>query len=154
MYNVNSRKDNHLSKPKKPKAVKHEPTLDLGTERMVTPPAGQPKARSARVYRVNPKLAAKASELTAAQTLTIFQTLADNPQGLTAEQIEQKVAKLGFKSKNPSAVISACLYDLRKGVASCKTANLIEIVKLEAAPSEKKPKSAKPKTAPAPTPAA
>jgi hypothetical protein len=139
--NVKDRKENHLSKPKKPKAtktVKHEPTLDLGTERMVAPPAGQPKdkkARSPRVYRANPKLAAKASELTAPQTLTIYQTLADNPQGLTAEQIEQKVAKLGFKSKNPSAVISACLYDLRKGVASCKIANLVEIAE--------KPKAAK-----------
>jgi hypothetical protein len=159
MYNVNSRKDNHLSKPKKPKAVKHEPTLDLGTERMVTPPAGQPKdkkARAARVYRINPKLATKGAELTAPQTSAIFQTLADNPLGLTAEQIEQKVAKLGFKSKNPKSVIGACLYDLRKGVASCKIANLVEIVKPEAAPTEKKPKSAKPKAEPAPaqTPAA
>jgi len=163
--NVKDRKENHLSKPKKPKAtktVKHEPTLDLGTERMVAPPAGQQKdkkARAARVYRVNPKLANKASELTAPQTIAIFEVLSHHKDGLTAAQIEEKLSKLGFQSKNPTAVIGAVLYDLRKGVASCKIANLVELVKSEAAPAEKKPKSAKPKAAkaapaPAPTPAA
>ena len=160
MDNVKDRKENHLSKPKKPKTVKHNPTiptLDLGAERMVAPPAGQPKARSARVYRVNPKLANKASELTAPQTIAIFEVLSHSKDGLTAAQIGEKLSKLGFQSKNPTAVIGAVLYDLRKGVASCKIANLVELVKSEAAPAEKKPNSAKPKAAkaaPAPTPAA
>jgi len=160
---------NRLSKPKKPKAIKTAtiPTLDLGTERMVAPPAGQPKAkkiaepkaRSARVYRVNPKLAKEAEKLTAPQTTAIYKVLSHNRDGLTAEQIREKLVKLGFKSKNPPAVIGAALYDLRKGVCSAKAAGpgLVEIVgKPEAAPAEKKPKSTKPKTeaTPAPTPAA
>jgi hypothetical protein len=96
-------------------------------------PKKAPGARAPCLYRVNPKLAARASELTAPQTAAIYEVLARNRDGLTAEQIREKLTKLGFKSKNPPAVIAACLYDLRKGVASCKTANLVELVK----PAEK-----------------
>ncbi len=129
------------------------------TEKITKAKGAAARTRSARVYRVNPKLANKASELTAPQTTAIFEVLAHHRDGLTAEQIQQKLSKLGFKSKNPPAVIAACLYDLRKGVCSCKIANLVEIVeKPKAAPAAKKPKSTKPKAdasqpAPAPTPA-
>ena len=96
-----------------------------------------PGARAPRVYRVNPKLAKEAAKLTAPQTAAIYEVLAHNRDGLTAEQIREKLTKLGFTSKNPPAVIAACLYDLRKGVASCKTPNLVELVKPEAAPAAK-----------------
>jgi hypothetical protein len=119
-----------------------------------------PGARTPRVYRINPKLAKEAEKLTAPQTAAIYGVLAHAKDGLTAKQIEEKVLKLGFKSKNPPSVVAACLYDLRHGVCSAKAAgvSLVEIVEQPKGASAEK-KSTKPKAkgtqpAPAPTPAA
>jgi hypothetical protein len=120
------------------------------TEKIAKAKGAAAQTRSARVYQINPKLADEAAKLTAPQAVAVYGVLARNKNGLTAEQILEKLAgdKKFMASKNPSAMVGTNLYDLRKGTGVVKTANLIEIVgKPEGAPTEKKPKSTKPKAA-------
>ena len=102
--------------------------------------------RSARVYRVNPKLAAEAAKLTAPQAVAVYGVLARNKAGLTAEQILEKLSgnEKFMASRNPSAMVATNLYDLRHGTGCVKRANLILLVG-RGADAEKKQKTVKPK---------
>lgn len=87
--------------------------------------AAASKRRAASVYRVTGK---SAKDLSQPQAKTVYAVLARSEDGLTSDQILEKLPSDFTKSANPKGAVGKMLFGLRTGGFGVKIAGLIEVV--------------------------